>query len=285
MTFDYGPRLFTVGFTETLVPFVLDDAGKKTAGLPKATAKDDPLLAEEAKKRFTAFKKEAKTVAAEQIKRLNRAMVTGRRWSRAEFDQYLLNHPLLIHVARRLLWATFADNADPTLVFRVAEDNTFADLDDNTVELPDHPIGLIHPAHITETVGAWSEVFADYEILQPFSQLGRPVTDPLPADIDGSGLARFTGVTATPSQALRLTYRGWEPVWENPGHYGQGLQYQLSDTVSVLLGLDPGMGTGSPYDGYPDQTLVSVTLRGGTLDDVDRAAVSELLADLGGFAS
>ena len=45
------------------------------------------------------------------------------------------------------------------------------------------------------------------------------------------------------------------------------------------------MGTGDPYNGYPDQKLVSVELRGGTLNDVDRATVSELIADLAGFAS
>ncbi len=160
-----------------------------------------------------------------------------------------------------------------------------ADIDDQTVELPEGRIGLVHPAHIPDTVGAWSDVFADYEILQPFPQLGRAVHDPLPDDVDGSGLSRFTGVTASPSQALRLTYRGWEPVWENPASWGQGLLYQLSDDVSVLLGLEPGMGTGDPYNGYPDQKLVSVELRGGTLNDVDRATVSELIADLAGFAS
>ncbi|CAM2880890.1 DUF4132 domain-containing protein [Prescottella defluvii] len=285
MTFDFGRRSFTVGFTETLVPFLLDEAGKRTAGLPKATDRDDDVLVEDAKKRFAALKREARTVSAEQLKRFNRSLVTGRRWSGDEFTDYILGHPLLRHLARRLLWASFDENSRPVVVFRVTEDNTLADIDGDTVPLPDAPIGLVHPAHIPDTVGAWSDVFAGHQILQPFPQLGRPVHHPQPGDRDGSGLARFTGVTATPSQALRLTYRGWEPVWENPASWGQGLLYQLSDSVSVLLGLEPGMGTGSPYDGYPDQALVSVNLRGGTLDDVDRATVSELIADLAGFAS
>ncbi|WP_179276268.1 DUF4132 domain-containing protein [Rhodococcus sp. 06-235-1A] len=285
MTFDYGRRTFTIGFTEALVPYVLDENGKKTSGLPKPSTADDAVLAENAKKRFADLKREAKSVAAEQIKRLNRSMVTGRRWTGDEFSEYVLGHPLLIHLARRLLWASFDASNRPVVVFRVAEDSTLADIDDNSIDLPVGRVGLVHPAHIPDTVGTWSEVFADYEILQPFAQLGRPVHDPLPGDVDGTGLARFTGVTATPSQALRLTHRGWEPVWENPGSWGQGLLYELSDSVSVLLGLDPGMGTGDPYNGYPDQKLVSVDLRGGTLDDVDRATVSELIADLDGFAS
>ncbi|MGC0364520.1 hypothetical protein ABH922_002504 [Rhodococcus sp. 27YEA15] len=284
-TFDFGPRSFTVGFTETLVPFVRDEAGKKTAGLPKPIATDDPELADAARKRFAGLKREAKAVAAEQIKRFNRSMVIGRRWSGDEFTEFVLRHPLLIHIARRLLWAAFDGNSRPTVVFRVTEDDTFVDVDGNTVELPDRPIGLVHPAHIPDTIGAWSELFSDCAVLQPFPQLDRPVHHLLPGDVDGSGLVRFTGVTATASQALRLTFRGWEPVWENPASWGQGLRYQLTDTVSVLLGLEPGMGTGDPYHGYPDQTLVSVQLRGGTLDDVDPATASELVADLAGFAS
>lgn len=285
MTLDFGPRTFTVGFSETLAPYVLDEAGKRTAGLPKATANDLEALVEDAKRRFAALKREAKTVAAEQITRLNRSMATGRRWDGREFAEHILGHPLLAHLARGLLWASFDEDSRPVVVFRVAADNTLADIDDHVVALPDGPIGLIHPAHIPRTVDAWSDVFAEHAIRQPFPQLARAVHQPLRGDLDGSGLARFTGVTATPSQALRLTYRGWEPVWENPGSWGQGLRYRLGGGLSVLLGLEPGMGVGSPYDGYPDQRLMSVELRGGTLADVDDATVSELLADLAGFAS
>lgn len=285
MTLDFGPRTFTVGFSETLAPYVLDEAGKRTAGLPKATANDLEALVEDAKRRFTTLKREAKTVAAEQITRLNRSMVTGRRWDGHEFTEHILGHPLLAHLARRLLWASFDEDSRPVVVFRVAADNTLAGIDDLAITLPEGLIGLAHPAHIPRTVDAWSDVFAEHAIRQPFPQLARAVHQPLPGDLAGSGLARFTGVTATPSQALRLTFRGWEPVWENPASWGQGLRYRLGGELSVLLGLEPGMGVGSPYDGYPDQKLVSVELRGGTLADVDDATVSELLADLGGFAS
>lgn len=291
MVLDVGPRTFTVGFTEALVPYVVDGSGTRTSGLPRATATDDAELTEAAAKRFATLKRESKTVAAEQIKRFTRALVTGRRWDTAEFTEYVLEHPLLVNLARGLLWASFDDHSRPVVAFRVAAHGTLVDVGGHTVDLPDGRIGLVHPAHLPDTVAAWSAVFADHGIRQPFPQLDRPVHHPLPGDLDGSGLTRFTGVTASPSQALRLTFRGWEPVWENPAYPsrespgGQGLRYRLNDAVSVLLGLDPGMGTGSPYDGYPDQTLVSVTLGGGTLADVEAATVSELLADLAGFAS
>ncbi len=149
--------------------------------------------------------------------RFNRSMVSGRRWSGSEFGEFVLGHPVLVHLARRLLWAAFDENSHPLAVFRVTEDNILVNMNGDTVPLPDGPIGLMYPSHIPDSVGTWSDVFADHEIQQPFPQLGRPVHHPQPGDVDGSGLSRFTGVTATPSQALRLTYRGWEELWENPG--------------------------------------------------------------------
>lgn len=264
---------------------MIDAAGKRSKSLPKPRADDDPVAADEAKARFAAFKRELKSAATEQIRRLNRAMVIGRRWTRQEFDDHMLSHPLIGQVCQRLLWATYSESNTVEMVFRVAEDRTFADIDDREIDVASDRIGLVHPAHIPDTIGAWAGIFADYEIMQPFPQLARPVHRPLDDDLDGKGLARFTGVTAGPSQALRLTYRGWELVWDNPGHWGQALRTDLSESISVVLRLDPGMGIGSPYDGYPDQTLVGVELRGGRLDEVDVATVSELLADLSGFAS
>lgn len=285
MTVSYGSRQFLVGVDESLAPSVIDAAGKRSKSLPKPQAADDPVAAAEANARFAAFKRELKSVANEQIRRLNRAMVIGRRWTRQEFGDHLVSHPLIGLMCQRLLWATYSESNDVEMVFRVAEDKTCADIDDREIEVVGDRIGLVHPAHIPGTIGAWAGIFADYEIMQPFPQLARPVHRPLDDDLDGKGLARFTGVTASPSQALRLTYRGWEPVWDNPGHYGQALRTELSKSISVVLRLDPGMGIGSPYDGYPDQTLVGVELRGGRLDEVDVATVSELLADLAGFGS
>ncbi|NMM91646.1 hypothetical protein B2J88_46420 [Rhodococcus sp. SRB_17] len=111
------------------MPYVVDGKGKASKSLPRPGANDDPVLAEAARAQFTAFKREIKSVATDQIRRLNRAMVTGRRWSGDEFSQYLLGHPLVIHLVRRLLWASFGENGAPTTVFRVAEDNTFADVE------------------------------------------------------------------------------------------------------------------------------------------------------------
>ncbi|MEU7869331.1 DUF4132 domain-containing protein [Dactylosporangium sp. NPDC049140] len=105
---DYGPRRFVVGFDEQLKPYVAEEDGKRRKDLPKPGAKDDPQLAPAAAARFAALKKDVRTVAADQIRRLERAMVWRRRWTPEEFRRFIVEHPLVWHVARRLVWAAYA---------------------------------------------------------------------------------------------------------------------------------------------------------------------------------
>ncbi|MEV5408175.1 DUF4132 domain-containing protein [Thermopolyspora sp. NPDC052614] len=103
MVLDYGPRRFVVGFDEQLKPYVADEDGKRRASLPKPGAKDDPEPAAEAYKRFAALKKDVRAAAADQIRRLESAMLEQRRWTVPEFETYLAGHPLLRHITRRLV--------------------------------------------------------------------------------------------------------------------------------------------------------------------------------------
>ncbi|MCQ0014009.1 DUF4132 domain-containing protein [Actinomadura madurae] len=169
LTLDYGPRRFVVGFDEQLRPTVADENGRPRTSLPKPGAKDDPDLAPAAHKRFAELKKDVRAVASGEVARLESSMVMGRAWTRAEFAEFLVGHPLMWHLARRLVWLS-GDRA-----FRIAEDRTFADLDDDAVELPEAAtVQIAHPLRLGDSLGAWSELFADYEILQPFPQLGGP---------------------------------------------------------------------------------------------------------------
>ena len=55
-------------------------------------------------------------------------------------------------------------------------DRSLADVHDDTCAVDDGAsVGIAHPLHLGASVAAWSELFADYEILQPFPQLGREV--------------------------------------------------------------------------------------------------------------
>ncbi|HEY4459744.1 MAG TPA: DUF4132 domain-containing protein [Pseudonocardiaceae bacterium] len=253
LTFDYGARSFRIGFDEALRPFVTDEHGARRKDLPKPGAKDDPELAPAEFKRFAALKKDLRTVAADQIRRLETAMVDERQWPFAAFRDVFVAHPLLVRLAQRLVWRT-----ETGIAFRVAEDGTFADLDDDELTVPqDARVGIAHPLHLGDTVANWARLFADYEILQPFPQLGRAVHTMTEDELGTGRLTRFEGVTVASAAVHGLRRRGWElgrpqdngSIWwvsrAVPGHR------------SVVVGLDPGM-TVDRLDFDPEQVLSAV---------------------------
>ncbi|MEV0407038.1 DUF4132 domain-containing protein [Actinoallomurus sp. NPDC050550] len=290
MILDYGPRRFVVGFDEQLKPFVTDEGGKRRASLPKPGVKDDPDVAAAAYKRFAALKKDVRTVAADQIRRLEAAMVTRRRWSMAEFGEFFVSHPLVWHIARRLVWATEADGR--TTTFRIAEDRTFADVSDDVPALPDSAcIGLVHPLDLGDDLEAWAEVLADYEILQPFPQLGRAVHRLTDDEAAEGRLARFEGVTVPVGKVLGLERRGWRRSEPQDAGVERFISKQFPDGRHVVIDLDPGIAVGA-IDMLPEQKLDVVWLadvpqdywpsRGTThrFGELDPMTASELLADL-----
>ncbi|GAA3458187.1 DUF4132 domain-containing protein [Saccharothrix longispora] len=288
---DYGPRRFTVGFDEQLKPYVLDEDGKRRKDLPKPGAKDDPERAAAEHKRFGALKKDVRSVAADQIARLELAMVLGRRWSAAEFRTLLAGHPLLWHIVRRLVWVT-----DGGASFRVAEDRTPADVADDAFELPDDArVGVAHPLHLGDDLAAWSEVFADYEILQPFPQLGRPVHALDAAERRAAKLERFEGSVVPVGRLLGLTKRGWERGQPQDAGVECWITRPLADGGSVVVNLDPGIAVGIPHE-FPEQKLTDIWVtdasgpgwrpRGGrTFGELDPVTASEVLAEFTALTS
>ncbi|MEU1596997.1 DUF4132 domain-containing protein [Streptomyces sp. NPDC005708] len=292
---DYGPRRFTVGFDEQLRPFVLDADGKRRKDLPAPGVRDDQELAPAERKRFLALKKDVRTIAADQIRRLEAAMVAQRGWTAAEFRELFVQHPLVWHLVRRLVW--FADGAEgaggtTTTAFRVAEDRSFADVNDDEFTLAeDATVRLAHPLHLGDAVAAWSELFADYEILQPFPQLGRPVRRVTPEEASANRLHRFEGCTVPVGRLLGLTKRGWERGVPQDAGVERWFSKRLGEGCYLVIELDEGIAVGV-VDMFPDQTFETVwldsapgdywrsrqyPLRFGGLDPV---AASELLADL-----
>ncbi|MFD5502283.1 WGR and DUF4132 domain-containing protein [Streptomyces sp. NPDC127061] len=288
---DYGPRSFTVGFDEQLRPYVLDGDGKRRKDLPKPGARDDAELAPAERKRFMALKKDVRTIASDQVRRLEAAMVTGRSWTAQEFQELFVGHPLLWHLVRRLVW--LSDPEDGTRsAFRVAEDRTFADADDDVFVLADDAtVRLAHPLHLGDELAAWSELFADYEILQPFPQLGRGVLALSEKETDEYRLTRFEGLKVPIGKVLGLQRRGWERGVPQDAGVERWISKRLSDDCYLVIALDPGIAVGV-VDMFPDQTLETVWLdtrpddhwRRGEYQHrftgLDAVTVSEFLNDL-----
>ncbi|MFC5003229.1 DUF4132 domain-containing protein [Dactylosporangium cerinum] len=313
---DYGPRQFVVGFDEHLKPYVTDPTGARRKDLPKPGTRDDETLAPAAYLRYSGLKKDVRTIAADQIHRLEAAMVSQRHWPASSFRDHLVAHPLLGHIVRRLVWTASTDDASPAgaggagdavglgdaspggagdaspVAFRVAEDGTFADADDNAFDLPPAAtVAVAHPRQLGSQVAGWAEVFADYEILQPFAQLGRAVHALTAEERASAELTRFAGRKVPTTTLLGLERRGWQRgVPQDAGV--QGWIWRPTPTGrAVVIDLNPGIPIGA-FDISPEQEVTTVwlnhrawgdwlpqhlTLPFAELDDV---TASEVLRDL-----
>lgn len=295
MTLDYGPRSFVVGFDELLKPYVIDQAGKVLKALPKPGAKDDPEVAPASAERFAGLKKDARTLASDQIRRCELAMVNLRRWTAGEFARYFVGHPLIRHIARRLVWGDFAPDGTLRATFRVAEDLSFADVEDEVFDLPaDACVGIVHPVDLGAELPRWSELFADYAIVQPFAQLGRPVLALTEQEAAQTRLDRFAAAPVPALKVVGLERRGWRR--SDPADAG-GQNHMLRDLPDgriAVVDLDPGLWIGA-LAGSPDQRLEAVWISeavtytaymsrsreaGTPLASLGPVAASEILRDL-----
>ncbi|MGC7096534.1 DUF4132 domain-containing protein [Amycolatopsis lurida] len=287
---DYGPRQFFVGFDEQLKPFVTDADGKRRRELPKPGVRDDAELATAARKRFAALKKDVRTVAADQVRRLERAMVHRREWTVDEFRRLFVEHPLLWHIARRLVW--LAESESGARAFRIAEDRTFADVADNPLHLAEgDAVRIAHPVHLGESVAAWAELFADYEILQPFRQLGREVHKLTADERAHNRLDRFADRTVPAGKLFALGRSGWERSAAQDNGMRPWLFRRVGEAHAVVVGLDPGIPFGL-VDEFPEQRITAVWLNdrphgeplprvpGPCFGSLDPVTASEVLAEL-----
>ncbi|MBL1074483.1 DUF4132 domain-containing protein [Nocardia sp. 2] len=288
-TFDYGTRGFIVRLDDQLGLTVFDAergtsgawiACARRKGIPAPGVKDDSALAPAAHAVYRALRKNLKSETAEQIRRLEHAMVSGRRWTPPVHTRLFIEHPLLSRLARRLVWATFDAKERVTQAFRIAEDGSYAALDDKPVTLPaDAALGIAHPVHLTGSVPQWAEVFADYEILQPFEQLHRR-TFVADAPENAAGLRPFVDRTVSAGSLLGLLRRGWSDERTR-----DGVVYRFSRHVGgepwVALEITPGIPLGVHASSWERQTITTAALHGANkLSNLHPVAAAELLRDL-----
>lgn len=222
----YGERSFKARLLPDFSVELFNPDGKKIAALPEPRQDDDADLAKEAKKAFSAAKKEIKSIVNLQTERLYEALCTEREWSFADWKAYLLQHPVLRHLVQRLVWAKVSDGRTEQ-TFRPLDDGTLTDREDNEVEIADESrIRLAHDSLLDpDEVKCWQQHLVDYEIRPLFQQLGKG-TYSLPAaqantdeikDFEGYLLEAFS----LRGRALKLGYTrgaaedgGWFHVYE-----------------------------------------------------------------------
>jgi hypothetical protein len=247
---DYGPRQFRVRFDAELRPAIVDGDGKPRKELPKPGRRDDPALAEPAYARFQGLKAEVRSLGRLQLPRLEAAMVRGRRWTLADFEARWARHPLFGPVAQRFVWGIYDGGEVPHTCFRVTEDGTYADVQDDDVAVAGD-IGLVHPIHLAD-LDAWGALFADYELVQPFPQLGRSLGRLSPDEVGADAIVRSPEVAFPAGRALTLCRHGWTraEIWRNRA--SEWIAWPLDDghEIRICFGL-PGL----PLDDVGQATL------------------------------
>ncbi|WP_433137338.1 DUF4132 domain-containing protein [Actinomadura nitritigenes] len=284
LVLDYGPRRFTVTFDQQLVPLVVEASGKVRKSAPKPGPKDDPALAPAAHALFTGLRKDLRTIADREIKRLEKAMIARRSRTPDDFRRLFVEHPLLGHIVRRLVWIT-----DDGTAFRVAEDRTYADINDDAfAPAPDARIAIAHPLLLGDDLDAWAELFADYEILQPFEQLGRPVYRLTDDERSARRLARVEGLVLPYGKAKGHSQGRWESVDADGAFAGGWLARRDPAGLYVVAGLSPGLGY-YMYGEGDDQEITCLWAGPAParepqdsvpLGDVDPVTMSEAVHDL-----
>ncbi len=222
----YGQRIFRAKLMPDFKIEIFNPDGKKISALPEPRQDDDAELARDAKKAFSAAKKEIKTIVDLQSERLYEALCTERNWSFEDWSRYLNQHPVMRRLLQRLVW-TARDDDVVVATFRPLDDGTLTDCDDNEIHLPDTAqIRISHDSNLPhELVEKWQQHLVDYEISSLFQQFGKgiytlPATkqnEQLITDFEGHMIEAFT----LRGRALKLGYTrgaaedgGWFHVYE-----------------------------------------------------------------------
>lgn len=148
------------------------EAGFKPTALPRKAGAASKQIHKELTSRL-------KEVGKSQSLRLQTMMVAQHRWPAATWKALFLDHPVLLPFARSLVWRS----GDAT--FRVLDDLSLTDADDNPLALPSAAIGILHPLEVPpEERDKWRVHLHEHGITPPFAQLDRPVftVDPTTAN-------------------------------------------------------------------------------------------------------
>ncbi|NNH69528.1 DUF4132 domain-containing protein [Nocardia uniformis] len=211
-------------------------------------------------------------MTTEQIRRLEGAMVDGRRWRAGPHRQTIVEHPVLGPLARRLVWAIFDATGAVTGSFRIRTDDTYAGPNGEPFDLPDDAlVGVAHPLHLTDVLDTWRGAFADAEP-QPLEQLHRGIHAFTPEEAASNRLFRFENREVSTGKVYGLCTRGWELA-----HDRVCRRFGVGHAVTVTL--DHGI-RGGYHDDPDEQRLLTVELTGGTFGVLEVVAASELLRQL-----
>lgn len=208
--FDYGKRQFNVYLKPSLEMEVFS-GDKQIKTLPKPGTTDDKEIAEAAFNEFKEVKKQLKNVVAAQRSRLEYVLMCDRKWTSENWEKLFVGNAVMHCFAVGLIWGIY-EKGSLKDTFRYMDDGSFTTADGDEFTLPnDAQIGLVHPLELTEDqISVWKEQLSDYELTQPFDQLGRMVFRPEDKELPCNSLTRFEDTTVNSVAMInKMTKNGW----------------------------------------------------------------------------
>ena len=216
----------------------------------------------------------------------------------------LVRHPLMINLVRLVIWGAYDAEGKLITTFRVTEDQTLADQNDDFLELPADTasVGVMHTLHLTaEQRNAWGEILSDYEIITPFSQIGRSTYGLEGEEVNDSKITRFSKIDI-PAQTLVFTLDklGWTRGQAmDAGIFSEHVKsFHAANITAAVVYEGVPMGY---MDGWDNQKIESIFfLRGTTpqtcwmswavkdalpLSEIDSVVLSEVLKDVIGIVA
>jgi Domain of unknown function (DUF4132) len=238
--FDFGDRQFHLALADNLKPMVKDADNKLKTDLPKPNSKDDATKAAEAIADWKLLKKQLAEVVKIQTLRLEQVMVNDRRWSVPDFELLIVRHPLMLILVQRILWANYSANGKLLKTFRLTEDRSYADSGEEIYKLDQEgKVGIVHPLGIPKQESKlWGEIFSDYNIIQPFPQLGRSIYTLEPGEMDGTEITKFKDIEIPVVALVRtLEALGWQRSGlHDHGDYSAHSKYFAAAQVTAIVG-------------------------------------------------
>jgi hypothetical protein len=146
----------------------------------------------------------------------------------------------MLVLSQQILWANYSADGQLLKIFRLTEDQSYADSSDEVhVLTKDSKVGIIHPLAIPAAENkCWGETFSDYNIMQPFPQLGRPVYTLEPSEMDENEITRFKDIKISVVALVRtLEGLGWQRSGLlDHGDYSAHSKYFTTAQVTAIVG-------------------------------------------------
>ena len=247
LTVTVGPQSYRVELQGDLSLRVINDKNKASKTIP--AVKDEALKPEweAATAQLKALATSLKTVVKQQAPRMLAALVSGKRWPLDRWQRLFVAHPLLRIVGRSLIWRAEDAPGLARTSFRLAEDFSLVDVEDETVTLPAGcSISLWHPA--TAQPGereAWQTYMADYELEPLVDQLGACAEQPAPGQFKNGMLLPPAPITLAQEQLGGLLKKfGYRP---GPVGDGPSINEHVWRLPALELSLELSHGYFPPY--------------------------------------